>query len=129
MRDLRLRLVALGEWVLVGPTTLLLAALALRLLQPRQYEPARTLWTITGWVGDHLSHAGAAAVFLALPSAVVLIGPTTLFRVWREDASMRQDLIAALMIFRRRVAVGLIAAATVVGSAILMLVLVHAVAD
>lgn len=41
-RPFRLLLVALGEWLMVLPATVLLAAAALRLLQPRQHEPART---------------------------------------------------------------------------------------
>ncbi len=42
---------------------------------------------------------------------------------------MRQDVIAVLTIFLRRMAVGLIAAATLLGSAILMLVPTYAGAD
>jgi len=38
----QLRAIAIWEWLMVLPATLLLAAAALRTLQPRQYEPART---------------------------------------------------------------------------------------
>jgi hypothetical protein len=67
---MRLRLVAVGEWILVLPAASLLAALAVRRLQPREHEPARTLWRITEWAASRISPLGAALLFLALPGTV-----------------------------------------------------------
>jgi hypothetical protein len=45
------------------PATFLLAVAALRGLQPRQYEPARTSWIIFEWMTTHLTGTHAAIMF------------------------------------------------------------------
>jgi len=59
----RLRAIAIWEWLMILPATLLLAAAALRMLQPRQYEPARTSWIIFEWTMTHVSRLVAAVPF------------------------------------------------------------------
>ena len=39
----KLWIVTSAEWLMVLPATILLSAAALRLLQPREHEPSRTL--------------------------------------------------------------------------------------
>jgi hypothetical protein len=50
-------------------------------------------------------------------------------RVWREDPALRQDAAAAPTLVRWRAIVGLVFAATFLGSAMLGAALVHIVAD
>jgi len=120
---------AIGEWLLVLPATVLLAAAALRLLQPRQYEPARTSWIIFEWATTHISRLGAALLFIGMPAVLVLAGAATLLRVWREDQALRQDAALGLTIFRRHIAVGLFTAATLLAAVILTFALAHLVTD
>jgi len=70
--------VAVGERILVLPAASLITALAVRLLQPREHEPARTVWRVTEWAAAHISPPGAALIFLALPAVVAGVGAATL---------------------------------------------------
>ena len=134
----RWALLAIGEWLLVLPAALLLAAGALRSLQPPQHEPARTSWIIFQWTAAHVSRLGAALLFLGLPGVVAVVGCAALLRIWRVDRSavthnvdqaLRQDAIAALAIFRRRLAVIFLTAATLLAGAVLTFVVVHIITD
>src|SRR6266566_4795284 len=53
-------------------SVLVLAAL-LRLVQPREHEPARASWVIFAWARTHISHSGAGLVFIGLPGVAALI--------------------------------------------------------
>jgi len=77
---LRLRAIAIREWLMVLPATVLLAAAALRTFQPRQYEPARTSWIIFEWTMTHISRLGAAILFIGMPGVVVAAGCAALLR-------------------------------------------------
>ena len=74
----RVSVLAIGEWMVLLPATVVLAAAAVRLLQPRQYEPARTSWIIFDWATMHISRLGAAVLFAGIPGLVVVVGCTTL---------------------------------------------------
>jgi hypothetical protein len=74
----RLPIVAISEWLLVLPAAVFLAAAALGILQPRQYEPARTSWIIFEWTATHVSWLGAAILFIGMPGVVVIAGFATL---------------------------------------------------
>jgi hypothetical protein len=117
-KPFRLSVFAIGEWLLVLPATGFLAAAALRFLQPRQYEPARTSWIIFEWTVAHTSRLGAAMLFIGMPSIVVLAGCATLFQTWREDQMLRHDATLALTIFRRHLTISLLTTATLLAAAI-----------
>jgi hypothetical protein len=125
----RLSILAIGEWFMVLPAAVFITAAALRLLQPRQYEPAHTSWIIFEWTTMHISHVGAAMLFLAMPGAVVTGGCAALLRIWREDQALRHDAILGLTIFRRHLAIGLLTTATLLAAAILMFAVAHLVTD
>lgn len=125
----RLPIVAIGEWLMVLPATVLLTAAVLRLLQPRQYEPAYTSWRILEWTTEHISRLGAAMLFLGMPVVVVIVGCAKLLRIWRGNEELRHDATLGLTIVRRHLAVGLLTTATLLGAAILTLVLAHVVTD
>jgi len=125
----RLAVIAICEWLTVLPATVLLAAAALRMLQPRQYEPARTSWILFEWTMMHVSGLGAAILFIGMPAVVVITGCTTLLRIWLKDAGLRQDGAMTVAILRRNLAGGLLTVAVLLAGAILAAVAVHIVTD
>jgi hypothetical protein len=128
-KSFRLPMLAISEWVMVMPATVFLAVAALRLLQPRQYQPARTSWVIFEWTTTHISRLGAAMLFLAMPSLVVVAGCSALLRMWREDQALRHDVVFGLTVIRRHLATGFLAVATLLGGAILALAVAHLITD
>lgn len=122
-KSLRLPVFALGQWLLILPATLFLAVAALRLLQPRQYEPARTSWLIFDWAMVHSTRLDAAILFLALPALLVIVGCVVLRRAWRNEESLRADVLLWFSVLRRRLAVALLAGATLAAAAVFMLAL------
>jgi hypothetical protein len=128
-KPFRLPMLAIGEWLMVLPATMFLAVAALRLLQPRQYQPARTSWLIFEWTTTHISRLGAAMLFLGMPGLVVVAGCVTLLRMWREDQTLRHDVFLGLTVVRRHVAIGFLAVATLLGATILTLAVAHVVVD
>ena len=89
------------EWLLALPAAIFLFAAAFRGLQPQQYQPARTCAAIVAWTVAHVSHFGASILFLGMPGAVLLAGGGTLLRIWRKDATLRQDSAMTFAILRR----------------------------
>ena len=126
---LRLRAIAIREWLMVLPATVLLAAAALRTFQPRQYEPARTSWIIFEWTMTHISRLGAAILFIGMPGVVVAAGCAALLRDWRKDQALHKDVTIAVAIVRRHFALGLLTAAVVLAGTILAAVAVHMITD
>jgi hypothetical protein len=118
-------MMALGEWLLVLPAAILLAAGAMRHLQPRQYEPARTCWVIFNWAASHISHQGAAVLLLGLPGLALILGGISLVVAWRRNEALRQDAARALGIVRRHLVTLLFSAGTLLASAILAAVVMH----
>lgn len=121
--------VAASEWLLVLPATLLLGAAVLRQLQPPHYEPARTISLIFERIGPHISRAGAALLFLGLPSVAVIVGFAGLVMIWRRSEALRQDVTLALASLRRNLAIVLLGSGTLLAGAILAAVLVHIITD
>src|SRR5256886_7298533 len=60
----KLLALAVSEWLLVLPASVLVLAALLRLVQPREHEPARASWVIFAWARTHISHSGAGLVFI-----------------------------------------------------------------
>ena len=120
---------AVSEWLLVLPATLLLAGAALRQLQPAQNEPARTISAIFAWLGPRISHADAALLFLGLPSIAAIAGCVALLMAWRRSETLRQDTFSVLTSLRRHLAVAILGTGTLVAGAILAAVVVHIMTD
>ena len=125
----RLFAVAVSEWLLTLPAAVLLAAAALRVMQPRQYEPARTSLLIFDWTTTHISHAGAGLLFLGLPMIAVVIGCAALLLSWRRSETLRRDVAAALASLRRHFSVVILGTGTLLAAAILAAVVVHIITD
>lgn len=125
----KLFVAAFSEWLLVLPATVFLAAAAMRLLQPRQFEPARTSWMLFEWTITHVSHAGAAVLFLALPAIAVAGGGATLLMFWRKSETLRRDAAACLASLRCHFAIAVLGTGTLLAGAVLAAVLLHIITD
>lgn len=124
-----LRLIAVGEWLLVLPASLLLAIAALRMLVPAQFEPGRTSWLIFNWSTAHISRLGAAILFLGMPSVVLFAGCVALWKQWRTDQDLRDDAAFVAAFVWRRGAFLIVTAATLLAAAVLTLVVGHVITD
>jgi len=125
----KLSALAVSEWLLVLPATLLLAAATLRQLQPRQFEPARTSWAIFEWTTKHISQAGAAWLFLILPAVALAAGFAGIALAWRRSEALRQDAIAMFASLRRHFALAVLGAGALLAGAILLAVVAHIITD
>jgi len=125
----KLSALAVSEWLLVLPAALLLAAAALRQLQPRQFEPARTSWAIFEWTTTHISQAGAAWLFLILPAVALAAGFAGIALAWRRSEALRQDAIAMFASLRRHFALAVLGAGALLAGAILLAVVAHIITD
>jgi hypothetical protein len=128
-RPFPLRLIALGEWLMILPAALLLTTAALRMLQPAQYEPAHTSWLIFNWTATHISRLGAGILFLGMPAVVAIAGSIALLSRWRADQDLRNDATVTILIFRRRGAIILLMAATMLAVTVLVLAVAHVIAE
>jgi hypothetical protein len=128
-KPFRLTIVAASEWAMVLPAAVFLSAAALRMVQPRQYEPAHTSWIISEWAVAHISRLGAATLFIAVPCLAGLVGCASLLLAWREDQSLRHDVMLALTIFRRRLSIGFLTAGTLLAAVIFVFAVVHVAMD
>ena len=120
-RSLRFPLLVIGEWLMTLPAAIFVAAGVLRLMQPREFEPARTAWAIFEWTMAHITHSDAAVIFLVLPFAALALGLITLWRVWLSDEQIREDVRAAFGVLRRRLGIVLLALGTGLAGALLVL--------
>src|SRR5947208_6948702 len=82
------RLIATVEVVLVMPAALFMIALFVRNIQPQQYEPAHTAQQIVLWYAAR-PHVALWILLIALPFAGLLVGSTTLVRMWRSEPALR----------------------------------------
>lgn len=128
-RSIRLPLLAFGEWLVLLPATVFLAAGTLRQLQPRQYEPSRTSWMIFEWTLGHVSRLGATMLFIVAPCAVLMVGCAALWTTSRENQDLRKDAGTVLDILRRQRLIGVLAAATLLAAVILAFVGIHIITD
>jgi hypothetical protein len=125
----KLSVLAVSEWLLVLPAALLLAAAALRQLQPAEHEPARTISMIFSWVGPRISHFDAALLFLGLPGIAAIAGCVAILVAWRKSETLRQDAVVVLTSLRRNLAVAILGTGTLLAGAILAAVIIHIITD
>ena len=125
----KLSVLAISEWLLVLPASLLLGGAALRQLQPPQHEPARTISTNFSLIGPRISHADAALLLLGLPAIAAVTGCAVLLMAWRRSETLRQDTVAAFATLRRNFAVAILGMGTLLAGAILTAVIIHIITD
>jgi hypothetical protein len=115
-------------WIMVLPGVVFLVAAMLRQLQPPQSQPARACGLIVEWLGGHISPLGLGVLFLGLPIFACGMGCRQLWRSWRNNQELRQDISAVVSMLRRHAVTGLLASATLVGALILSFAIVHLIA-
>ncbi|MGH9575310.1 MAG: hypothetical protein ACRD40_17490 [Candidatus Acidiferrales bacterium] len=118
-------LLAIGEWLMILPASIFLAAAVLRQMQPAEFEPTHTSSAIFSWAVSHVTHTDAAVIFIALPAIVLLAGCIALLRAWTSIEPFRQDLNDAIGILRRNFAACAVVSAAALGGAILAAVIAH----
>ena len=120
---------AITECLMILPATFALSVAALRSLQSRQHEPARTAWIIFEWMSVHLTKTHAATMFLLFPAMAFGIGSAALLRSWREDELLRWDAIAFGAVVRRNLSFLVLIAGAFAGAAILAAAVIHMITD
>ena len=126
--DRRISAVALLEWLLVLPATLLLGVAAVRSMVGRGlgFQLSEGLLR---WTAEHVSRTDAALIFLAMPLAVLMVGGVTLIGRWRCDAALRADVASAIQVIRRNAIVAMVTTATCLGAGIFVAVVIHIITD
>jgi hypothetical protein len=117
------------QCLIVLPAVFAITVSAMRLMQPREYEPAHMSRLIFDWMKRHLDSNAAATIFLVFPAIALATGSTVLLRSWHRDDLLRWDTIALLAVLRRNLHMLLLIAGMVAGGTILMAALVHMITD
>jgi ABC-type Fe3+ transport system permease subunit len=122
------RAIAAAELLLIPPASLFMAALFVREIQPRQYEPARTAAQLVAWYAVR-PRLGLWIFLCALPMAALAIGGTTLMRSWRTDSELQLASRQMRDLIRGNFQTLLIAAATLAAAGVLSIVALHLISD
>jgi hypothetical protein len=121
------RVIAATELLLIFPAALFMTALFVRDLQPQQYEPAHIAQQIVLW------YAGRQwtlwVLLIALPFAVLVTGCATLLRSWNDDVELPHAARQTLAAIRAHLAMFIIAAATLTAGGVLVIVVLHMLAN
>jgi hypothetical protein len=124
---MRTRIIAVVGLVLIFPAALFMTALALRNLQPLQYEPARSAQQLVMWYAGRMWTLWV--LLLGLPFIAVVSGCAELRRSWRRDIVLPLTSRKSLAMVRARLASLFIAATTVIAGVILVIVVLHVLAN
>src|SRR5690242_2909517 len=124
---MRMRLIATLQAGLLFPAALFMAALVVRELRPLQYQPARSAHQLVMWYAGRVWTLWI--LLLALPLTVLGMGCATLFRNWNHEMALAQNVRQSLAAIRANVATLLVATTTVAAAGILVIVVLHMLAD
>lgn len=124
---MRTRIIAVMEFLLILPAALFMAALALRNLQPLQFEPALSAQQLVMWYAGRMWTLWV--LLLALPFTVLVTGCATLVRNWRRDVAAPHTAQQAFALIRGHFATLFVAATTLAAVAILAIVVLHMTAN
>ena len=119
--------IAVLELVLIFPAMLFMTALMVRNLRPLQYEPAHTAQRIVIWYSGHAWTLWV--LLLALPFAVLVTGCATLLRDWNRDVELPSSARQSLAVIRAHPATLFVAATTLTAAGILVIVVLHMLAN
>jgi hypothetical protein len=121
------RIIAAIQLVLIFPAALFMTALLLRSLQPLQYEPAHSAQQVVMWYAGRMWTLWI--LLLALPITVLVTGGATLLRSWNRDTALPSAARQLLAVVRAQFAMLLVAAATLTAGGILLIVVLHMLAN
>jgi len=123
---MRTRIIAVMELMLIFPAALFMIALALRNLQPLQYEPAHSAQQLVMWYAGRMWTLWV--LLLGLPFTVLVSGCAALLLSWDRD--IVPPLTArSLAMVRAHLATLFIAATTLIAGVILAIVVLHVLAN
>lgn len=121
------RLTAALQLLLIFPAAFFMTALLLRYLRPLPYEPAHTAQRIVMWYAGHMWTLWV--LLLALPLAALVLGCATLFGPWNRGVGLGSAARHALAKVRAYPAAFLVAATTLTAAGILVIVVLHMLAN
>ena len=124
---MRTRFIAAFEVVLIFPAALFMAALVLRTLQPLQFEPAHSAQQLVMWYAGRMWTLWV--LLLGLPFIVLVTGCATLLRSWNRDTVWSQAVRQLPTTMLGHFATLLVAATTLAASGILVIVVLHMLAN
>jgi hypothetical protein len=124
---MRTRVIAVLELVLIFPAALFMTALALRNLQPLQFEPARSAQQLVMWYAGRMWTLWV--LLFGLPFLVLVSGCAELVRNWKRDISVPLTSQKSLAVARAHLASLFIAATTLIAGVILAIVVLHVLAN
>ena len=121
------RLLAAAQLLLMFPSVLFMGALVIRKLQPLQEEPARTAQRIVMWYSARMWTLWA--LLIALPLAALLTGCFTLLRTGSKDRAVLQAVQPTIAVIRAHRTMKFVAATTAMAGAVLVIVVMHMLAN
>ena len=121
------RLAPAAQLFLIFPAVLFMAALVVRNLSPLQGEPAHTAQQIVTWYAERMWTLWV--LLIALPLGVLVTGCLTFGRNWNGRAGLLQGAKQALAVIRANGAMLVVALLTVTAGVILMIVVLHMLAN
>ncbi len=121
------RIIAVTELLLIAPAALFMAALLIRGVRPPQHEPSFTAQSIVYWFSER--HWTLWVLLMAMPFAALVIGWISLVRIWRSDIELRQSASRATSAVREHAAVLLVSIVTLAAAGILVIMVVHTLAN
>jgi hypothetical protein len=124
---MRTRVIAITELVLIFPAVLFMTALALRNLQPLQYEPARSAQQLVMWYAGRMWTLWV--LLFGLPFIALVSGCAELLRNWSRDIVLPLTSQKSLAMVRAHLASLFIAATTIIAGVILSIVVLHVLAN
>jgi len=124
---MKTRIVAILEFALLFPAALFMTALVVRELQPLQSEPAHSAQQLVMWYAARMWTLWV--LLLALPMIVLITGGATLLRGWKRDIALMQNVRESLAAVRGHVSTILVAATTLAAGVILVIVVLHMMAN
>jgi ABC-type Fe3+ transport system permease subunit len=123
---MRTRIIAVMELVLISPATLFMIALALRHLQPLQYEPAHSAQQLVTWYAVRMWTLWV--LLFGLPLIALVVGCSELMRNWNRDTVVPLKSQKSLVMARPNLT-SLIATTTLISGVILVIVVLHVLAN
>jgi hypothetical protein len=125
--NMRTRIIAVLELVLIFPAALFMAALTLRNLPPLQYEPARSAQQLVMWYAGRMWTLWV--LLFGLPLVALVSGCAELLRSWNRDIVLLLTSQKSLAMVRAHLAALFIAATTLIAGVILAIVVLHVLAN
>jgi hypothetical protein len=116
---------ATAQTLMMLPAFLFLGAVVVQSIQPLQYEPAHTAHRLVMWYAGRMWTLWV--LLIAVPLVVLVIGFITLLRTCGVEQSAALDHTLAAI--RANRAMQLIAAITVTAGAVLVIVIMHMLAN